>query len=432
MESENAWMFERMKLYELTRQYPDWSLRRYAREVGHDVQWVRRWIARFRASVPVTLETLRSRSRAPHHRRPRIHEDAKQIVGDLRRELSEQFHRPAGARTIQYGLKQYARNHEVPFTLPKACSTITQILHELGWILPRLPALSEPLDLPAPMEEWEMDFGEIFLGEDGVFEFLLVIDRGTSRLVYLEGSQGYSAETALEAVARLFERCGLPKRLRFDRDPRLFGAWTRDSYPSPLVRFLRVLGVNPVICPPRRPDKKPFVERCIGTLKHEWLLRRAPTSYGEALDALASFPHYYNFFRPHQGRACQNQPPAVAFPVLPSLPQLPHTVSPDAWLKAYHTRVYRRCVNSSGTIQIDRHTYFVGTPYAKQLVLVQLDAERKRFYVTVEAKEVKQLPVHGLLGEPMDFTVYLTVMRAEARTIEAHRRLMWEQTGHLD
>ncbi len=32
---------------------------------------------------------------------PRIHEEVKQIVGDLRRELLEQLHRPAGARTIQ-------------------------------------------------------------------------------------------------------------------------------------------------------------------------------------------------------------------------------------------------------------------------------------------------------------------------------------------
>jgi hypothetical protein len=30
-----------------------------------------------------------------------------------------------------------------------------------------------------------------------------VVDRGTSQVVYLEGSAGYNAETALEAVARL-------------------------------------------------------------------------------------------------------------------------------------------------------------------------------------------------------------------------------------
>ena len=81
------------------------------------------------------------------------------------------------------------------------------------------------------MEEWELDFGEIRLSEDEIFEFLIVIDRGTSRLVYLEGGNGYRAETALEAVARLFLLHGLPKRLRFDRDPRLWGARPA-QYPS--------------------------------------------------------------------------------------------------------------------------------------------------------------------------------------------------------
>ncbi len=83
----------------------------------------------------------------------------------------------------------------------------------------------------------------------------MVVDRGTSRLIYLEGSTGYNAETALEALVRLFSTCGLPKRLRFDRDPRLWGAWSRDSYPSPMIRMLRVLGIEDVPCPPHRPDK---------------------------------------------------------------------------------------------------------------------------------------------------------------------------------
>ena len=99
-----------------------------------------------------------------------------------------------------------------------------------------------------------MDFGEIQLDDATTFEFFLVVDRGTSRVVYLEGSQGYNAETALAAVARLLLLQGLPQRLRFDRDTRFVGSWTGDSYPSALVRFLRVVGVQPVICPPRRPD----------------------------------------------------------------------------------------------------------------------------------------------------------------------------------
>jgi hypothetical protein len=90
--------------------------------------------------------------------------------------------------------------------------------------------------------------------EEGVFEIFLVVDAGTSRLVYTEASNGYNAETALEALVRLFISHGLPQRLRMKRDPRFVGSWTRDGYAAPLLRFLRVLEVQPMVCPPRRRD----------------------------------------------------------------------------------------------------------------------------------------------------------------------------------
>jgi len=54
MDSENAWVLERVKLYELMKRQPDWSLRRYTRELKHDLQWVRRWAARIRSATALT------------------------------------------------------------------------------------------------------------------------------------------------------------------------------------------------------------------------------------------------------------------------------------------------------------------------------------------------------------------------------------------
>lgn len=382
MLSESEWIFERVRLLMLRREHPDWSYRHCARELGHDPKWVRKWSLRFAAAHPVTLKTLQSASRAPHHPPQRIPDQAKDLVVELRHELSEQFHRRAGPKLLQYGLETYSKAHPVDFRLPKATSTLAGILQERQCIAPQLQHHYEPVQLPPPMEEWEMDFGEIYLGEtEGVFEFFVVIDRGTSRVIYVEARHGYNAETALEAVSQLFRQHGLPKRLRFDRDPRLWGAWTRDSYQAPLVRFLRVLGVEPIICPPRRPDKKPFVERCIGTLKRKWFAPFAPDNYAAALELLEQFPHYHNGQRPHQGRACQNRPPDEVFPNVPQLPHLPERVTPNAWLAHEQGRVYRRRVNASGTIQVDRHTYHVGTPYAGQRILVYLDSQQRQFHI---------------------------------------------------
>jgi hypothetical protein len=250
--------------------------------------------------------------------------------------------------------------------------------------------------LPEPNEEWEMDFGEIHLADGMKLEFFIVVDRGTSRVIYLEGSEGYHAETALEAVARMLLLCGLPRRLRLDRDPRFVGSWTRDSYPSALVRFLRVLGVEPVVCPPRRPDLKPFVETCIHTLKYEWLARFSPATFADAFDVLPEFIFYHNAERPHQGRACKNRPPDEAFPNLPALPHLPDEVDPDAWLLDYQGRVFRRRVSSNGTIQIDRHIYYVDDDLAGLRVLVHLEAEQQMFYITCNGQLVKSCDIRGL------------------------------------
>lgn len=288
------------------------------------------------------------------------------------------------------------------------------------------------MERPAPLEEWELDFGEIWLGEaEGSLEFLLVVDRGSSRVVYIEGSAGYRAASALEAVMRLFAQHGLPKRLRFDRDPRLWGSWTRDSYPSPLIRLLRALGVEPVICPPHRPDLKPFVERCIATLKDEWLARYAPTTLADALALLEPFQRYYNTERPHQGAACRNRTPAEAFPVLPVLPNLPTTLAPNRWLTAEQGRVYRRHINANGSIQVDCHTYYIGQAFAGAAVLAQLDSARCCLVVTGNGETLKVVPLKGLYPDHLNLTDFVAHLLDEAQTIEQFRHLHWEQTGDL-
>lgn len=322
MLSESEWIYERQKWYALVREHPEWGLRAYARAVQHDVKWVRKWVKRFRAQDSPTLERFRSQSHKPKHRPKQLSNQVKDKICSLRERLSERFHRPAGAQTIQYFLKQ-------ALTTTPCASSIYKTLHERSYLQPRCKIEHVPLDLPAPMEEWEMDFGQIYLGPaEGSLEFFMVVDRGTSRVIYLEGSHGYRAQSALDAVVRLFTRHGLPKRLRFDRNPRLWGSWTGDSYPSILVRMLRVLGVEPIVCPPRRPDKMPFVERCICTLKYEWLARRSPTTFADAVELLVPFVVYHNTQRPHQGQACHHEIPDGVYPNLPALPPLPQVVQP--------------------------------------------------------------------------------------------------------
>jgi len=429
MLSESELIYERRKLFDLMRAYPAWSLRAYAHAVQHDLQWVRKWAKRWVGHDAATDELLRSQSRRPQQSPRQLVDSVKDTIGELRETLSERFNRAAGPKLIAYFLGQTTDADAEPPSL----SSIYKTLVERGYIRARPKPASTPLVLPAPNEEWELDFGEIYLGpEEGSLEFMIVVDKGTSRVVYIEGSSGYRAESALDAVIRLFAAHGIPKRLRFDRDPRLWGSWTRDSFPSPLVRLLHALNVEPLVCPPRHPDKKPMVERCIGTLKHEWLARYAPTTFAEAHALLDAFILYHNLLRPHQGAACQNHIPDDAFPNLPALPALPTHVTPDRWLKPEDKRVYRRRVSASGSIQVDRHVYYIGQAFAGALVLVHLDASDAHFHIALNGEVIRHLPIQGLPPQPMTLFEYLEVLKTEARFIEHYRLTHWQQTGDTD
>jgi hypothetical protein len=429
MDTESQWIYDRMRLYHLRVAHPDWSVAQLAESVGRSERWGRKWVQRFKAVATPNFTMFQSQSRAPKSRPRQIGARVKDAICELREKLSEQYHRPAGARLIRHYLGQDSALKQTNARLPTSSRTISHILRERGYIQPQPKPDRMPLELCDPMEEWEMDFCEIRL-VNGRFEFFLVVDRGTSRVVYLAGCEGYRADSALLAVFRLFLLNGLPKRLRFDRDPRWVWSWSADGYPAPLVRFLQVLGVEPVICPPRRPDKKPYVERCVRTFKYEWLDRFSLDTLAECYAAQEGFPQYHNSERIHLGRACQGRTPDEAFPELPSLRALPERVDPNAWLQVQHGRVFRRRIRSNGSIQIDKHVYYVGEKLAKQAVLVHLDAHQQCLWVSLDGKPLpKPLPLKGLHDGPLELQDYLKLLQEEAVSIAHYREMLWMQSA---
>ena len=411
-------------------QHPNWMPTQLADVLGRSERWARKWVRRLKEVVKPSFQMYLSASRAPKKRPRQTPAVVKDVICDLRVSLSEHYHRPAGPRLICHYLHQEETLQELDDVfVPTSSRTITKILRERGYIVDPPKYEHEPLPLSAPMEEWEIDFCEIQLA-DGRFEFFIVVDRGTSRVVYLEGCEGYRADTALDAIIRLFLLYGMPKRLRFDRDARFVWSWSADSFPAPLIRLLHVLGVEPVVCPARRPDKKPYVERCIRTFKHEWLDRFSLDRMADCYEALEAFPHYHNAERIHLGRACDGRTPDEAFPKLPSLPFPPDEVQPNAWLEVEHGRVFRRRIRANGTIQVDKHVYYVDQKLAKRPVLVRLDAMLRCLRVTVDGVELdKVLPLKDLPSDQMRLFDYLERLHQEAISIARYRQMRWRQSG---
>ena len=418
---ETEWVIARMELYRLLCQHPDWSTRQLAAALGYSPSWVKKWRQRIRAAAQVTFDTFRSQSRAPKTRPNTIHQVVRRAILALRDSLQELYHQRPGPKRILYHLQRDA-HLPTQYRLPTSTRTITRILHEGGRIPQKVRIAHCPLERNPPMVEWELDFGLVALDQEQWLEFCPVIDSGTSIWVDTQVASGFDAEQALQALAQILVAHGCPERLRFDRDTRFVGSWTTDGYPSAWVRFLHCVGIEPVICPPRRPDKKPFVERLIRTIKYEKLYVECPDNIDHGVHLLQDFRGFYNDERPHQGLSCANQPPLQAFPALPPLPKPPEVIDPDAWLQAYHGRIYQRRVSASGAVMVDKYTYHIGRRYARQAVALHLNAPQQQFHVVGGGRPIKTLALKGLHRRLMPFQQYLAIMLSEARSIEQHLR----------
>lgn len=337
--------------------------------------------------------------------------DRERCAIDLRDQLHEKYGRVVGPRTIRYHLHNDEYLKQKGYYLPTSTRTIWKVLKEGGRI-PTKIRYHTPLERPDPMTHWEMDFGEL----TGEIEFLSVVDRGTSILVYNHTQPHYNAVTALRAVIELLLMIGLPRLLQFDNDTRFVGSWQTDGYPSTLMQFLWGVGVEPDVVQPGKPQDKPYVERSIRTLKHEVLWLERPKDYLEAGEILDSYRPFFNHERMNQSDICNDHPPYKAFPNLPILPRLPETVDPDAWLIHYHNRVFKRKVARNGTVKIGKHTYYVDYHLAKETVGFHLDAKQAVFNVLNKGKILRQHEVQGLVKHPMSFQDYVRHMLEEART----------------
>jgi hypothetical protein len=146
------------------------------------------------------------------------------------------------------------------------------------------------------------------------------------------------------------------------------------------VRFLLCLGVEPNICPPRQPQKNPFVERYHRAFGQECLEVLRPGTEGEVREVTDAYCLHYNTERPNQALSYGNRPPRVAYPELPTLPALPEEVDPDRWLESIHGQAFARRIQPNGTVEVDRRVYSIKHTLAGQQVVLLVNAP-ERWYL---------------------------------------------------
>lgn len=429
-------MARRAHLFHLVQQHPEWTLQQDADAVGCSKSMVSTWQRRFReaqAQGKLDASIFCSRSRAPHHRPPRMEQAVKERIQEIRLAPAEDLKRTPGPVTILYYLHRDPELQAKGPRLPRSSRTVWRILDAAGLIEREPQRRRAPRQPLAPLEEIQLDFKDISTvpldrhAPDAkraqVIEPCNFVDAGTSIVLDAQVHEDFHAETAFQAVVAFLRRSGVPPMLTFDRDPRWVGSASGRDFPSALCQFLACIGCQPNVLPPRHPELNCYVERYNRTYKHEWVLIHHPTTLEEVRSVTEAFVQHYTTARPHQGRSCRTQPPRQAHPVLPSLPALPASVDPDAWLGAIHERTDARRVKSDGCVNVDGASYYVKRALAGQQVSLRVNVTQRCFEVMHHDMLIKPLPIKGLYGQPMPLEDYITLLAERARSEERQRLL---------
>lgn len=418
---EEQWIVDRCQLRAVWLEHPEWSKRMLAEAVGRSKSWVKKWMKCICSSPLGDREVLNGQSQLRKQPPARVAPEVVRHILDLRDHPPHKLGRTPGPLTILYYLKQDQSLTQAGYTLPRSTRTIWKILDRHHRILRPIPQEPETEERPEPGVEWGMDFHDVSSvpadpegKQQHVVEILNAVDHGSSAVVASVPGRDYTAETALRTVADLLVEKGCPARLRLDRDPRRVGSWTAKDFPSPLLRFLQCLGIEPQVCPPQRPDKNPFVERYHRNYKYECQLIEQPHDLLSTMESNQPYVHFHNYERPNQALTCDNQPPLVKFPNPPPLSPVPQSIDPDRWVLALSGKTYKRKLDGKGCFQLGDQTYYVQQKMHGRSILIWVDGPQRELVIQAGRIPVKKIPMKGLQNRNMNFPDYIELMCKQA------------------
>jgi Integrase core domain len=422
MSTEEELYAERATLRSMLRAHPEWTQAELASHLGRSLSWVKKWAKRLRAAPAGDRSVLWSRSRAHHAPYPRWDETVVARILEIRDQPPARLRRPPGPKAILYYLHRDADLRAQGTPLPRSTGAVWRLLDRHGRIVRRRRVDHEPVERPAPMSTWQLDFKDastVPADPEGkrqhVVETLNTIDVGTSVLLGADVREDYTAETSVRAAAELVRTQGLPDHITIDRDPRFVGSAQARDFPAPFVRFWMCLGVAVTVCPPHRPDKNAFVERYHRSYNQECLRVERPATLEEVRMATAAYKDHYNWQRPNQALSCGNQPPRVAYPTLPARPSRPLLVDPDAWLHPIDGHAYARRVKDTGCVSVGEALYYVGREFVGEEVALRVDARAREFVIAAGGEERGRVPIKGLVRQILPFDAFVDLLAAQAR-----------------
>ena len=276
---------DRANVSRLFHLHPDWTQPQLAQATGRSVGWVKKWLKRFREEEAQGLalyEILQGHSRARKHPPASTPPQVVERILALRDQPPEGLRRIPGPKALLYYLPRDPELRASQLPLPRSSRTIYRLLKAAGRIPTRRPRVHEPMERPAPLSHWQLDFKDVGsrpADPDGkrqhVVETFDVVDMGSSVLLEAQVRPDFTAETALSAVVHTFQTYGRPEAITVDRDVRWVGSPQGSDFPAALIRFCACLGIEVEVCAPEHPQENGFVERYNRTNPRRMLGRRS-------------------------------------------------------------------------------------------------------------------------------------------------------------
>jgi len=266
-----------------------------------------KWIKRFQQSG---FDGLNEASRKPYHSPEQTPYPVRQAIIELR----QRGRMILGPKKIQALLQQ-----RFPSETPPSKTTIYKILHSEGLIKPyrrrrRVAPFPQPFSPVHDVNDvWSADFKGQFRMQNKQWCYpLTVMDHHSRYLLACQSMAGPRFVETQSVFKNLFQKYGLPKRIRTDNGTPF--ARTTTAGLSRLAVWWITLGILPERIEPGKPQQNGRHERMHRTLKQA-AVNPPEADWCEQQQSFDRFIHEYNYERPHE--ALGQKPPASQYQISP-------------------------------------------------------------------------------------------------------------------
>ena len=138
--------------------HPEWTQPELAAWIGRSLGWIKKWVKRLREAPVGDIRVLFGLPRGRRTPYPPLDPLLEERILAIRDEPPENLRRVPGPKAIQYYLARDPDVQQSGLWLPWSTRTIWKVLRSHGRIARPLRLPHQPLERPAPMSAWQIDF----------------------------------------------------------------------------------------------------------------------------------------------------------------------------------------------------------------------------------------------------------------------------------